>query len=150
MSKHFRITLCSSVGWWWWWWLFLKCPFDKLSLPNRSLILSMKAHYLIWHLLGAACIAVLSFWERKTIGIKTSSLILAWSWLYPMIINAGHVWIDIHKNMFSNEFYAKVLTQPSVMPDTNNLLSVSSNTQSCLDCLNLYWHQNTISNIAQL
>lgn len=70
-------------------------------------------------------------------------------WLHSLIGNWA-VWPDIQRSMFTNELSSKVLTPPSVMPDANHLLSVSSNTQSCLDGLNLCWHQYTASNIAQL
>lgn len=61
-----------------------------------------------------------------------------------------HVGLGIQWNMFTSELSSMVFTPPSVMPNTNNLLSVSSNTQSCLDGSKLCWHQDRASNIVQL
>lgn len=60
------------------------------------------------------------------------------------------MWLGYPEEYNDNKLSFKVLTPPSVMPDANHLLSVSSNTQSCLDGLNLCWHQTTAGNIAQL
>lgn len=76
---------------------------------------------------------------------------LFWQW-YGFIPwwEIEHVWLGIQRNMFTSELSSKVFTPPSVMPNTDHLLSVSSNTQYCLDGLKLCWHQDRVSNIVQL
>lgn len=80
---------------------------------------------------------------------KIFFIVLAMIWLHPLI-GIGYVWLGIQRNMFTSGLSSKVLTPPSVMPDANHLLSVSSNTQSCLDGLNLSWHYTPVSITAQL